>query len=38
MIETDVRITKDGVVIVCHDDNFHRLTGLDKIVKDTHFS
>ena len=28
MIETDVRITRDGVIIVCHDDNFHRLCGL----------
>lgn len=27
MLETDVRFTKDGVIIVCHDDNFHRLCG-----------
>jgi glycerophosphoryl diester phosphodiesterase len=25
IIETDVRITKDGEVIVCHDKNFERL-------------
>jgi glycerophosphoryl diester phosphodiesterase len=35
-----VRITKDGVIIVAHDDNFHRLCGLaagDKLVKDTDY-
>ena len=26
-LETDVRITKDGVIIVCHDENFSRLCG-----------
>jgi glycerophosphoryl diester phosphodiesterase len=36
MIETDVRMTKDGHIIVCHDDNFIRLAGIDGLVKDTH--
>ena len=22
MLETDVRMSKDGVIVVCHDDNF----------------
>jgi len=38
MIETDVRITKDGVIIVAHDDGFTRLCGVDTLVKDTHSS
>ena len=40
MIETDVRMTKDGVIVVCHDDNFHRLCGTqagDSLVCDTNF-
>ena len=40
MIETDVRMTSDGVIIVCHDDNFHRLCGLqagDALVSQTDF-
>ncbi len=38
MLETDVRMTKDGVIIVCHDDNFHRLCGVqagDALVRET---
>jgi glycerophosphoryl diester phosphodiesterase len=27
MIETDVRMSKDGVIIVAHDDGFTRLCG-----------
>ena len=25
VIETDVRITKDGKILICHDDKFDRL-------------
>lgn len=35
IIEFDVMLTRDNKVIVFHDDNFKRLTGLDKEVKDT---
>ena len=37
-IETDVRTTKDGHVIVCHDPNMLRLSGKDLEVADTNFS
>lgn len=36
-IETDVHVTKDGKIIVFHDDNLLRLTGLDKIVEECTF-
>ena len=29
MVEFDVQLTKDGVPIMIHDDNFKRTTGLD---------
>ena len=35
MIETDVRITKDGKILVCHDQDFARLTKDKKKVIDT---
>jgi glycerophosphoryl diester phosphodiesterase len=41
MLETDVRMTKDGVIIVCHDDNFHRLCGVqsgDSLVRETNLT
>ena len=42
IIETDVQITKDGVVIVCHDHEFYRLCKPQTIknarVRDTHSS
>ena len=36
-IELDLHCTKDGEVIVFHDDNLKRITGMDKDVKDTTF-
>jgi glycerophosphoryl diester phosphodiesterase len=36
MLETDVRITKDGVILVCHDADFYRLCLDEGLVKDTH--
>jgi glycerophosphoryl diester phosphodiesterase len=34
-IETDVRYTKDGTIVVMHDDNLKRLTGEEGKVRDT---
>ena len=34
-IETDVHVTKDGKIIVFHDDNTERMTGKKKIVEKT---
>lgn len=36
-IELDLHCTKDGEVIVFHDDNLKRITGVDKNIKDTTF-
>ena len=36
-IETDVHITKDGKVIVFHDDTLQRLAGIDKVVEECTF-
>lgn len=33
-VETDIRLTKDGKVIVSHDDNVKRLTGVDASVSE----
>lgn len=33
-IEIDVHVTKDGHVVVFHDDNLKRVCGIDKLVKD----
>lgn len=35
VIETDVRITKDGKILVCHDQDFSRLTKTKKKVIET---
>lgn len=37
-IETDVHVTKDGRIIVFHDDNTVRMTGKKKIVEKTRYS
>ncbi|OKL62947.1 hypothetical protein UA08_01765 [Talaromyces atroroseus] len=33
-IETDVQITKDGVVVISHDSSLNRCFGIDKLIKD----
>lgn len=33
-IELDIRLTKDNEIIVFHDNNIKRLTGIDRLVKD----
>jgi len=33
-IETDVRCTNDGQVLICHDDNFRRVAASDAKVAD----
>lgn len=38
IIELDLHCTKDGKVIVFHDDNLKRLTGLNKNIKETSFN
>lgn len=37
-IELDIQLTKDNVLIVFHDDNLQRMTGLDALVKDKTYS
>ncbi|MDQ8734876.1 glycerophosphodiester phosphodiesterase [Paenibacillus sp. LHD-38] len=36
-IETDVQLTKDGRIIVIHDESLARTAGLNKLVKDTDY-
>ena len=38
IIELDVHILKDGKVVVFHDDNIKRMTGIDKNIKDMTFN
>ena len=35
IIELDVHLLKDGNVVVFHDDNLKRMTGIDKLIKNT---
>lgn len=37
-LEFDVRVTKDNVILVCHDDDFDRLCGVKKRVRDVNVS
>ena len=37
-IETDVQMTKDGVLVCYHDDNLKRLTGIDKDIRELNYS
>ena len=36
-VEYDVQLTKDNILIVFHDDNLYRMTGVDKNVEDVTF-
>lgn len=38
LIELDVHLLKDNTVVVFHDDNLKRMTGIDKPIKDCTFS
>lgn len=38
IIELDVHITKDGKVVVFHDDNLKRVTGVDRDLKDLNYN
>jgi len=35
LLECDVHLTKDGVVLIAHDEDFKRLCGVDKKIADT---
>ena len=37
IVEFDCQITKDGHVVVSHDNNLNRLTGVDKLISDMNF-
>ena len=37
-LETDVRITKDGHIIVCHDEDLKRLCGDPRKVKEVNLN
>ena len=36
-IELDIQLTKDNIPIVFHDSNLKRMTGVDKLIKDTNY-
>ena len=37
-IEFDIQITKDNKLVIFHDDNLKRMTGVDKFIQDTDFA
>lgn len=37
-IELDVRETRDGMLVICHDDNLRRIAGIDKKIEDMSWS
>lgn len=37
-IELDVQLTKDNILVVFHDDNLKRMTGLDKLIQETNYN
>ena len=36
-IETDVHVTKDGRLIICHDDNIKRVSGVDMVIEQSEY-
>lgn len=36
-IELDVQLTKDNVLVVFHDENLKRMTGVDKLIQETNY-
>ncbi len=36
-IELDVQLTKDNILVVFHDDNLKRMTGVDKLIQETNY-
>jgi glycerophosphoryl diester phosphodiesterase len=38
LLECDVHLTKDGVVLVSHDQDYVRLCGVDKHIKDVNYA
>ncbi len=36
-IELDIQLTKDNILVVFHDSNLKRMTGLDKLITDTNY-
>lgn len=37
-IELDIQLTKDNIIVVCHDENLKRLTGTDIFIKDSTYN
>lgn len=37
-IELDIHLLKDNILVVFHDDNLKRMTGIDKLIKDCSYS